>query len=65
MNILQNHPQTHHDKHTTYFYKNTIQLKDVYQQPALETKKIMKQKITTSLKTSYLYSYSPNTNHMQ
>jgi hypothetical protein len=38
MNILQNHPQTHHDKHTTYFYKNTIQLKDVYQQLTLETK---------------------------
>jgi hypothetical protein len=31
MNILQNHPQTHHDKHKTYFYKNTVQLKDEHQ----------------------------------
>jgi hypothetical protein len=31
MNILQNHPQMHHDKYKTYFYKNTIQLKDEYQ----------------------------------
>jgi hypothetical protein len=31
MNILQNHPQTHHDKHKIYFYKNTIQLKNEYQ----------------------------------
>jgi hypothetical protein len=29
-NILQKHLQTHHDKHNTYFYKNTIQLKNEY-----------------------------------
>jgi hypothetical protein len=31
LNLLLNHPQIHQEKHNTYFYKNTIQIKIEYE----------------------------------